>query len=148
MADSDPQRNHQYESPKSKKPRLEKSLEGDAIFKEFYSDVKLLEDLEIYIKAIQKWNDYSLCMLNISNCNATGPYTFLKAFCQTERYKHEHRIIQNSEIVKKVLFCKYFSSMEKNYWQAMSNLEMSLACLKGKVQDLHLPSYYISCLMN
>lgn len=113
MADSDPQRNHQYESPKSKKPRLEKSLEGDAIFKEFYSDVKLLEDLEIYIKAIQKWNDYSLCMLNISNCNATGPYTFLKAFCQTERYKHEHGIIQNSEIVKKVLFCKYFQAWRR-----------------------------------
>lgn len=144
MADSDPQRNHQYESPKSKKPRLEKSFEGDAIFIEFYSDVKLLEDLEIYIKAIQKWNDYSLCMLNISNCNATGPYTFLKAFCQTERYKHE----QNSEIVKKSSLLQVFSSMEKNYWQAMSNLEMSLACLKGKVQDLHLPSYYISCLMN
>lgn len=107
MADSDLQRNHQNESPKSKKPRLEKSLEGDAIFKEFYSDVKLLEDLEIYIKAIQKWNDYSLCMLNISNCNATGPYTFLKAFCQTERYKHEHRIIHNSEIVKKFSFASF-----------------------------------------
>lgn len=112
MADSDPQRNHQYESPKSKKPRLEKSFEGDAIFIEFYSDVKLLEDLEIYIKAIQKWNDYSLCMLNISNCNATGSYTFLKTFCQTERYKHE----QNSEIVKKSSLLQVFSSMEKNYW--------------------------------
>lgn len=147
MADSDPQRNHQNESPKSKKPRLEKSLEGDAIFKEFYSDVKLLEDLEIYIKAIQKWNDYSLCMLKISNCNATGPYTFSKAFCQTERYKHEHRIIHNSEIVKMFSFANIFKHGE-DYWQAMSNLEMSLVCLKGKVQDLHLPSYYISCLMN
>lgn len=94
-------------------PRLEKSLEGDAIFKEFYSGVKLLEDLEICIKAIQKWSDYSLCMLKISNCNATGPYTFSKAFCQTERYKHEHRIIQNSEIVKKFSFASIFKHGEE-----------------------------------
>lgn len=76
MADIDPQRNHQDESPKPKKPCVEKSLEEDAIFEEFYSDVKLLEDLEICINSIQKWNDYSLCMLKISNCNATAPYTF------------------------------------------------------------------------
>lgn len=73
MADSDPQRNHQDESPKPKKPRVQINLQKDAIFKEFYSDVKLLEFLEICIKAIQKWNDYSLCLLKISNCNATGP---------------------------------------------------------------------------
>lgn len=73
MADSDPQRNHQDESPKPKNPRVEINLQKDAIFKEFYSDVKLLEFLEICIKAIQKWNDYSLCLLKISNCNATGP---------------------------------------------------------------------------
>lgn len=49
-------------SPKPKKPRVEISLEKDAIFKEFYSDVKLLEDLEIYIKAIQKKNEMTtLC---------------------------------------------------------------------------------------
>lgn len=71
MADIDQQRNHQDESPKPKKPHVEKSLEEDAIFEEFYSDVKLL----VCIKAIQKWNDYSLCTLKISNCNATGPYT-------------------------------------------------------------------------
>lgn len=54
MADIDPQRNHQDESPNPKKPHVEKSLEEDAIFEEFSSDVKLLEDLEICIKAIQK----------------------------------------------------------------------------------------------
>lgn len=66
MADSDPQRNHQDESPKPKKPRVEKSLEEDAIFEEFYSDVNILEDLGVCIKAIQKWNYYSLCLLKIS----------------------------------------------------------------------------------
>lgn len=113
MADSDPLRNHQDESPKPKKPRVEISLEKDAIFKEFYSDVKLLEFLEICIKAIQKWNDYSLCLLKISNCNATGPYTFSEAFCQTERYKHEHRMMHNSEIVKKFSFASIFRHGEE-----------------------------------
>lgn len=36
-------------SPKPKKPRVERSLEKDAIFKEFYSDVKLLEFLEFLV---------------------------------------------------------------------------------------------------
>lgn len=37
---------------KFKKLCVEISLEKDVIFKEFYFDVKLLEDLEIYIKVI------------------------------------------------------------------------------------------------
>lgn len=52
-------------------------------------------------------------MLKISNCNATGPYTFSKAFCQTERYRHEHRIIHNSEIVKKFSFSSIFKYGEE-----------------------------------
>ena len=101
------------ESPDPKKPRLEKSLENDVIFNEFYSDPDLLTDLKIGIQAIQEWNDYSVCMLKIANCNGTGPYSFSRAFCQTERFKCEHRLLNNSKIVKKFSFASIFKYGEK-----------------------------------
>lgn len=114
MADSDAPKNPEDESPPNpKKPRIENSLENDAIFDEFYSDGRLLTDLKIGISAIQEWNEYSVCMLKIFNCNGTGPYTFSKAFCQTERYKCEHGVIPDLQIVKKFSFASIFNHGEE-----------------------------------
>nr|XP_022307430.1 uncharacterized protein LOC111113434 isoform X2 [Crassostrea virginica]XP_022307431.1 uncharacterized protein LOC111113434 isoform X2 [Crassostrea virginica] len=110
MAESDAR---YEESPDPKKPRLEKSLENDVIFNEFYSDPDLLTDLKIGIQAIQEWNDYSVCMLKIANCNGTGSYPFSRAFCETECFKCEHRLLNNSKIVKKFSFASIFKYGEK-----------------------------------
>lgn len=101
------------ECSEAKKPRIEQSVSTDLIFDEFYADEKLLTYLKITIGAIQEWNDYSLCMHKINNCNGMGPYTFSKAFCQTERYECENRILHNAKLVKKFTFASIFKYGEE-----------------------------------
>lgn len=91
----------------------ESNVYSDRYFAKYYNNKDLLVDLSCCLDALQKWNEYCLCCLKIVNCNGNGSLNFHKAFCQAERYKCKHPIVNNSTVVRKFSLASVFKYGEE-----------------------------------